>query len=207
MIFFLFTFPNPLKHLEKFFLFLSASHHNNNFQIAKNLGILKLPLEDSFRGGGWTWIVKYFFLIMPIMFTGYWLAAIHLIKISFKQPLFIFILFLSLSTPLIVEISKVAQFGRNYFPWLLGMLLVIGCSLSHINQVLPSTKPIYSKNLKRMLIVALILHIIFNGWIFLPMSFLHVWPRQISTIGLRPVTSIEYLSTKIIPAIVTLYCS
>lgn len=121
LIIILFTIPDPVKNLREFFDFLSTSRTGNHFQI--NEKALDTPLPR--RGAGMLWIWKYFTLAMPILFGAYILSIAYLCKQSLRHRSLLWLILLSLSTPLTVELTQVAQFGRNYFSWLIGMILLI----------------------------------------------------------------------------------
>ncbi len=165
IVFLLFTLPDPWQSVKDFLRFVHFSQHNNNFAIYHIYLERFFPLSIDFRGAGWLWILKYFFLIMPVLFTLYWLSAIYLLKIA-PQKKYIFLIFiLSVSTPCLVEIIKVVQFGRNYFPSIVGILGLIGFSLYEIKHRLATRlgKRIFWIGITSILA----LHISFNLSMFL----------------------------------------
>lgn len=158
VVFLYFTWPDPAGSLTQFSRFLSASQKENHFTTYHDYLSSYFAVPEVFRGGGWVWILKYLWLTMPVMFAGYLLALGYVLKNAFYQRSLILLILLSLSTPLLVETSQVAQFGRNYFPWLIGMILLISYALA--KQPVPQTKA------KTLLWIFLGSHILFNVWIF-----------------------------------------
>lgn len=129
------------------------------------------------RGGGLIWILKYFFLIMPVLFTVYWVAVLYLFSQARKSPAAIGAIFISLCSFLLVEVSQVAQFGRNYFSWLIGMIYLLGYALNHF---LNYYKPWIQRNRKLALAVFIIFlagHVAWNARIF----FGDVYPSRMGT--------------------------
>lgn len=167
----LFTLPDPLESLRGLATFINASKHGNNFAIYYNYLQRFFPLEPNFRGPGWSWIVQYFFLIMPVLFPLYLVLAGYLLKRSSQNRIVLIIIFLSLCAPVAVELSRVVQFGRNYFPSIVGILGLVAFGLYEIRSRIDK-KTFYS-------IAALILgvHIFLNAKIF----FTDVFPTRMAT--------------------------
>jgi hypothetical protein len=137
IIIFFFTIPAPWSNLKQFSLFILASQKLNHFdhyhdhlsQVLPPPYPVNSPQPVFFRGGGWLWILKYFLLLMPVVFCAYLLAGFYLLRQGSRNRKNLLIILLSLSTPLAVETSQVAQFGRNYFSWYFGILFLIGYGL------------------------------------------------------------------------------
>jgi hypothetical protein len=151
-----FTLPNPSDYLAKFRDFLNYSKKGNDFIIWRHLLEKHFSFPQTFRGGGVIWIVKYFVLILPILFPVYVLSLIYLGKAALKNKMLWLVILVSLSTPILVEISQVAQFGRNYFSWFIGMILAIGWALHLFLQSKPN------KNIVLVLSLLFSLHVISN---------------------------------------------
>jgi len=165
LAFLFFTFPDPLQSMREYMRFINFSQHGNNFAIYHIYLERFFPASPDFRGAGWIWIIKYFFLIMPVLFSLYWMSAAYLFKIALQKKHLFLILALSISTPCLVEIIKVVQFGRNYFPWVVGILGLVSFSLYEIKHRLsaPSEKKIWRIGI----ILILTTHVIFNLTVFL----------------------------------------
>ncbi len=77
---------------------------------------------------GWIWVLKYLFLILPVLFPLYFLAVIYLCIRIFKEKLWVSrvkifaMILLSGSSPAMAEAAKVAQYGSNYSQLSLGLL-------------------------------------------------------------------------------------
>lgn len=178
MIFLLFTLPDPIENIKGFRRFLQFSQTGNNFNIYYDLLYQYYPIPEGFRGEGIRWIFKYFFLITPILFTGYWLSAGYLLKKSFQKPWLLSVILLTLLPPAAVEISRVAQFGRNYFPWLIG-LIFLNCLAIHILSKEMKRRKTNLAQITFVVILAAFLagHLLFNARLF----FDDVFPSKMAT--------------------------
>jgi len=119
------TLPRPLYNLQELLAFMRFSQKGNNFVVYQKILPALFPLPPSMRGEGWAWIIKYFFLIMPLLFTAYGLCVFYLLWNSLKKPALVLIVATTLSTPFLVELSQVAQFGRNYFSWFIAIIFLV----------------------------------------------------------------------------------
>lgn len=177
IIIILFTIPHPVDNLKDFFKFLSESRSGNHFQVSEKA--LKTDLPK--RGAGLIWIWKYFTLIMPVLFGAYLLSLTYLIKRSLRSRVLLWIIVLSFSTPILVELMQVAQFGRNYFSWFLGMLLTI-CMASDIFFKQQQPKK-FIKGARALIACLIVTHVTFNFKIFvndvfpsrMAVSYMHDW--------------------------------
>ncbi len=85
---------------------------------------------------GWVWIFKYLFLILPVVFPVYLFAAVYLMWRIVKQNNRLFrmktlgILLLSVSSPIMAESVKVAQYGANYFPTIVGIIILVAYAVN-----------------------------------------------------------------------------
>lgn len=168
-VIFLFTWPDPAKVIHDFIQFVTTSQHFNHFNnyrhyISEYLPepfTFDLPRPITFRGAGWVWIFKYFFLIMPVMFAFFLFSVVYLFKLSFQQRSLFVLLLICCSTPLAVETAQVCQFGRNYFSWLPGIIFLLAYTVFLIEAT--------QKNralLNRIIAVGISAHILFNAWLF-----------------------------------------
>jgi len=85
---------------------------------------------------------------------------IYLLKQSFKDPSNLVIILICISTPIAVEIIQVAQFGRNYFSWLIGIIFIITFAFYHIYH---SAVIHGSKRTPKLVILLFITFLIVNG--------------------------------------------
>lgn len=180
LVIFLFTIPDPVQNLKEFGEFLSKSRSGNHFQVNEQTLNVSLPK----RGAGLLWIWRYFTLIMPILFGAYLLSLVYLLRRSFRDRYLLWMILLSLSTPLLVELMQVAQFGRNYFSWFIGILLAI-CMAVH--EFFDQNQPKKFKKGALALIACLIVtHTVYNFKIFLKdvlptrmaATYMHDWFAQ-----------------------------
>jgi len=129
--------PDLPGNLSRYFQYVKMRQATNHFFL--NQMVLRQWLPDPIpntRGGAF-WVIKYLLLIMPILFPFFLLCAGLLIyryffkKQSLRSQMNVgIILFLSVAAPMMAEIRGVAQYGGNYFPALIGIILLIGYFLS-----------------------------------------------------------------------------
>ncbi len=166
-IFLFFTMPDPYVSLKFYFQFLHMSQKSNNFYLYQDYLSRFFPLPASLRGGGLLWIVRYFLLIMPMMFPVYLLSLGYILKSFSKKHFFPIIALLTLTTPFAVELSRVVQFGRNYYTWYIAIIFLICFAFYHFKQ---SIFFHFKKPQRRFAIgmgaALLISHVAWNAYIF-----------------------------------------
>ncbi len=169
VVFLLFTLPDPLMSLRQFTKFLRFSQKGNNFVIYHDFLSRYFSLPNDFRGGGWIWIIKYAWFVMPVLFFGYISSLIYLIVKAVKNRSWVIIMLIaiSLSTPVDVEISKVVQFGRNYYSWLFGLIFLVCTALFYLKEETKKHSILFQKISLGILYSFLTAHILFNSYYFL----------------------------------------
>ena len=186
IIFLIFSLPHPFAYLKDYSDYINASKFINNFDHPSDYFKEAYPIPASLRGSGLLWILKYFFLVTPVLFTGYLFSAIYLLSAAFKEKriYLLVIVLLSLSTPILVEIISVAQLGRTYFSWLIGIIGMVSLAIYHLFYL---QKPALSKPIKKYALSLLGLfvlgHIIFNFHVFsndifpsrMASSYIYTW--------------------------------
>ncbi len=138
-IFALFTFPDPVTNMKDYFKFMEYSQRGNNFTYYNDYLERFFPVDKTLRGGGWIWIFKYAFLILPVIFPLYLASVLYLLKLSFDRRFLLVLILLSAVAPWAIEISGVVQFGRNYFVWYFGLLAAIAFAFFEIKNKLAKT--------------------------------------------------------------------
>ncbi len=132
-----FNYPQILYNLKLYWEYVKISGDFNHFYY--NQPYLQqwfpfLPVQGT--RGGWPWIWKYCWVTMPVLFPVYLAAAGYLLAGLGKKSdanakiLTLGLILLSASPLILAEFKHVAQYGANYFPFLVGMLLLIGYSLA-----------------------------------------------------------------------------
>jgi len=183
----IFLLPDGIESLQGYRNFLKFSQRGNNFVIYQQYLSQFFPVEDYFRGSGWGWIVKYFFLILPVMFSLYILSLIYLSRLSAQNPKLLLIILLSFIGIFAIEISGVAQLGRNYFPWLVGIIFLTSFSFYTYKQNFFDDAYRTRKKLFTIFIsLSLLGHIAFNACVFLNdifpsrlvTTFIHDWSLE-----------------------------
>ena len=183
------TYPNVLENTKSFFDYVGISSDYNHFFYNQVTLHQWLPqLDPQSTRGGWIWVIKYFFLMMPVIFILSIVAAGYLLIVSLRGAVFATkqsqeserllraknalamtgIIAICFSTPILIEIKKIAQYGANYFPVLIGMIGLIAYAL---NQFLQSDqwKRFSDRQKNQWLAVAgiiLVGHLIYNVCVF-----------------------------------------
>lgn len=175
----IFTFPDPITNLQKFGRFLLASQHGNHFSFYHDYLIRFFSLPHSFRGAGWPWILKYVFYMIPVIFTAYLISILYAIGSSRYRKTPFFIILISLSTPLAVETAQVAQFGRNYFSWMPGIIFVICYAFYYCKYRITTSLTLIrlKMRLKFLFVLLLLGNLFFNLTIF----FGDIYPTRMGT--------------------------
>jgi hypothetical protein len=140
----LLTIPDIINNLLEYYRYWRAGNVIGHFrlylQYFNNIG---KPISDDMRGDGWTWVFRYFSLMVPVHFAIYIINLIIFIWLLVQNggglnalwgSLAVFIL--SIAPILIGEITHGIQLGRSYYPALLGMLLLIGYTAFRVEQML-----------------------------------------------------------------------
>ncbi|MCB9772027.1 MAG: hypothetical protein H6754_05705 [Candidatus Omnitrophica bacterium] len=146
--------------------------------------------------GGLLWIVKYFLLIMPVLFPLYVVAAGYLCwrVVQEKQWLnrlkISGVIVLSISSPLLAEGAKVAQYGANYFPALIGILFLVGFALHDFIKNFVNMR----RQLTIVLSGVLVLHASINLYVFIKDVYV---PRMATTFLSNKIKelNIDFLAT------------
>ena len=176
LIFLYFTLPHPLNYMHSFIDFLAFSRKGNDFILWKETLVKYFPIPDGFRGAGWSWIIRYCFFITPVMFSTYLISLIYLAKKCKKNPWLSGIILVSISTPICVEIIRVAQFGRNYFSWIIGIILGISTAFYYLKTEWIAWPAFRRKIIALSLGVFLIAHMTHNGYLF----FSDIFPSRMA---------------------------
>ena len=131
------NWPHPLKNLQNYFNYVAISKGYNHFfynQPFLQQWFLQQPL-DHVRAG-WEWIVKYFLTIMPVVFPAFLLAQLYVLakaltgKSLRRGMAGLGFVLLSWSPVLVAEAAGVAQYGGNYFPAFVGIILLLGYAVA-----------------------------------------------------------------------------
>ena len=182
-----FNYPNIMENLESFLRYVRESTDESHFSL--NQLVLRQWIENPEQPtrGGWLWIIKYFFLVMPVLFSFYILCVVYLFgkmvtccdKRMSSWIKTAGIVFLSLSPLFLAEIKGVAQYGGNYFPFIVGILLVVGYVLRPLSfEGWWRKAPSVSKKMTGVfLTIVFVLHVAANGHAF----FSDVYPSRMAT--------------------------
>ncbi len=179
IIFLIFTFPRPIEILKGYLSFIKNSQSLNDFnQPQYAFGILENAISK--RGAGISWIINYMLLIEPVLFVFFLISIGYLLFFSFKDnnktPLWAILI--GLSTPIIVEISQVAQFGRNYFSWLIGIIFLITFTIDFF---LRKHWPKLTHKTKRLVLILFSIFLTGNLWSNYSIFTNDVFPSRMAT--------------------------
>lgn len=174
----LFTFPHPVDTVIKFINYINWSRLGNNFTLYHAYLQQFFTFPPYFRGAGLTWVLKYFFLIMPILFPAYLAGLAYLWRKSLQKPAYILVIFLSLSSLILVETVRVVQFGRNYFTWVIGIIGLLPFLMHEFKREnsIRGGKG-FSRPIAFLITSLLATHIAFNVCVF----FGDIFPARMST--------------------------
>lgn len=137
LAFIYFNYPDILDNVKGYLQYIQISGAYNHFYYHQP--VLRQWMDaDHLRRAGWLWVVKYFFLAMPVVFPFYLACVGYLLKKCWtaqdsRKKRWLTtgaVIFLSLLPVILAEIKGVAQYGANYFPALIGFLFLIGYALS-----------------------------------------------------------------------------
>jgi len=180
------NFPHLIANLKYYWEYVQISGKYNHFFYNQRVLEQWFPAHELKTRGGWLWIIRYFCLIMPVVLPLFFASIIYLCSMSRKKrglrPIFgiLTLIVLSWSAPILAEIRQVAQYGANYFPSFLGILMLMGVA---IYVLLTHQWNQLSVKLKRIIIGAGVflgfLQVVVNGYWFLT----DIYPtRMVTTI-------------------------
>jgi len=182
-----FNYPHIAYNIKSYLDYVEISKNFNHFFYNQPVLIQWIAHPDGGVRGGWLWVIKYFQLIMPVLFPFYVLCAGYLLTRCFwrteKKGRVVLVLcgmiVLSFSTPLLAEFKGVAQYGANYFTVLMGMLMLLGYSLNifekgnWFQKMNPASRQVITVGLA----VIFLTHAAVNFYIFLT----DVYPTRMAT--------------------------
>lgn len=174
--------PNVAANVKEFLEYVRISGQYNHFFYNQRILQQWFPAHTLAQRGGWEWIFKYAFLMMPVLFSVFLVANVYLIVKRFrsKQKIVPALLIITLCwlSPVLAEIRQVAQYGANYFSWFPGIIfLVIYALYVFIKEDWEKLK----KNAQRILMLSGCLifagHIGYNAYMF----FTDIYPTRMVT--------------------------
>ena len=137
--------------------------------------------------GGWLWVWRYFWLIMPMLFPVYlgcagWLAwrAVSGRESGAGRLAVFGMILLSFSPVLLAEIKGVGQYGANYFFSFIGILMLLGYAVSVWGKDAVGMAKARVRAVGIVLAGAAAIHVLVNGYIF----FSDVFPTRMTTVTL-----------------------
>ena len=165
------TYPNVMENLQSYWEYVRISGNSNHFFYNQRVLAQWLPTFDMRdTRGGWWWILKYFMLVMPVIFPLYIAGIVYLLKKAFNWKT-ILLIALSFSPAVLAEIKGVAQYGANYFPVMAGILMFLGYTVSLLVQ-----DPLWPR-VRKFIYAAAMMHLLWNGYVFA----LDIYPCRMAT--------------------------
>jgi hypothetical protein len=173
--------PHPGRYFQTYQEYVLTNQAANHFRHYQDVLKATLPISFAYRGFGWLWIFRYMQLIMPVLFPCYLLSVIYLLIKSRLRPNLLFLILIAFSSPLVVETFQAAQFGRNYFSWFWGILIIIGYALHDLKIRLAKLASYQKQLFYAIFFILLGCHISWNCWIL----FGEILPTRLATAHLR----------------------
>ncbi len=182
LVFLYINAPNVAANVKEFMEYVRISGQYNHFFYNQRILQQWFPAHTLTTRGGWEWIFKYAFLMMPVLFPMFLASNVYLICKRFKSKQKIvpalLIIFLGWLSPILAEVRQVAQYGANYFSWFPGIILLVSYALYVF---IKEDWEKLGKNLRRLFqpAVCLILagHIGYNAYMF----FTDIYPTRMVT--------------------------
>jgi hypothetical protein len=170
------NYPQVLRHLsdywQGYWSYVHSSSDRNLFYCYQDL--LKEWLPDPAKArGGWTWTFQYLALVMPVLFPVFIFCAGGFLAVLMLNPEYrrrhwatdSAMVALSVSPLCLMEGKRIAQYGANYFPAFVGLLMLVAYALARA--VRPDSAPRIAPRAKTGIILAVLaLHIVVNGQVF-----------------------------------------
>ena len=191
------NFPNLLYNLKGFQEYVEISGSFNHFYYNQPYLVRWFGTMDMTTiRGGWLWIGKYFFVIMPILFPLYLSSLAYLVYRCFQSHQLRFsivtggLIFISLSSPMMAEIAQVAQYGANYFTSLIGIIALIGYACFDLKKeyFTGKTLTVPGKTGIALLTVVMALHIGINSYVIVT----DIYPcRMVTTFLSRKIKELK----------------
>ncbi len=194
-----FNYPHIVRNISDYLAYSQISKSFGHFYYNQAALIQWVPHPELGVRGGWMWIIKYFLLIMPVLFPFYLLCLMYLLWRCFESrtnPRFLFftgsVIALSLSSPFLAELRGVSQYGGNYFTSFVGIILLIGYALHDFlnEKIFWRLSALLQRTMVALGICLLAGHIIVNGYVFAS----DVYPTRMVTTFLSK--KIEALGTQ-----------
>ncbi len=125
------NWPDVMGNLKSYAAYVKISGAMNHFFYNQRVLVQWLPTYDlKDTRAGFQWVIKYLILVIPFILAIFAWCLNQSFK-RYKQTTFL-MLVLSVSGIVMAELKGVAQYGANYFPVLIGMLMFIGWSLKRV---------------------------------------------------------------------------
>ncbi len=170
-----FNYPHLIGNVQEFFQYIQISRSVNHFSFHQNVfrGWMDHPAQTF---GGLRWALLYLQLAMPVLFPCYWASLFILLfrrrhtNRRWSVPGMAALSSLPLGLALA---GRVAQYGGNYFPCLIGVILFLGYAVSRFLEISP-------KKVSTLVMLLFSLHTAVNACIL----FSDIWPGRMASVYL-----------------------
>jgi len=187
MVFICFNYPNVAYNIKSYFDYVEISRSFSHFYYNQPVLVQWIAHPELGVRGGWLWVVKYFQLIMPVLFPVYGLCVVYFLGRCFLAPYknwpgiltAVSMILLSFSTPLLAEFKGVAQYGANYFTVLVGAMMLVGyCSHDFLEgNWLKKMRIAPRQGFMAGLVIIFLTHVAVNAYAF----FTDIYPTRMAT--------------------------
>ena len=181
------TLPHIWHNIISFWEYVEVSVGYNHFYYNQPNLQQWIPDNIATSHGGWLWIIKYFFLIMPVLFPVFCLCLLLLFVDALRTAqtdqtpkvyvLATLMVLLCLSSPILANVKKVAQYGANYFTSLVGIILLVGYTAYRWEHHLSSLRASARRGVYGLVIFLAVLQIGINGYAFAS----DIYPSRMAT--------------------------
>ena len=182
------NYPDVVQNFNGFLDYVTISSQYNHFFYNQKTLHQWIPVYDiAATRGGWWWVIKYFMLVMPVLCVGYVVSTGYLLRNYFTGKtknfsgciLFFSVVILSFTTPMLAEARRVAQYGANYFPSLIGVLMLMAYALAKFLKSArwQNVSANGRKKWTRVVTFLVAVHVVYNFYVF----FFDVYPTRMAT--------------------------
>lgn len=135
------NWPDVGHNIKSYLDYVAISGTHNHFYYAQPYLQQWFGVEPVAKvRGGVEWIIRYFFVIMPVLFPVYLSSVVFLVVLAVRNKDLRFalknfgVVALSLTPLLMAELARVAQDGGNYFPSIIGIVFLVGYAAYRFEQ-------------------------------------------------------------------------
>lgn len=175
------TYPDWIAHLKAYLMYWNVASTFGHFRLwADYFARIGRPIPPDMRGGGWPWVGRFFWRIVPFHCVAYGLGlsvlAYALLGDGVRLPRLgadLAVVALSVSPILFGELTRSPQLARAYFPGFIGLLLLVGYAAFRAGQVMDPEADRIGVAVTLSMVAA---GAVWNAWVFVT----DVWPARMA---------------------------